>query len=284
MGNTYPYNYNTWQSDIALASANGVDGFILNLGPDSWQPARVADAYNAAQNSGKGFKVGCLWLQGTHPQIMLSFDMAEFSCYDWQNAPLFKSYLDKYIFHPAAAKVNGKTAVTTFSGSDCTFGQGNANNGWAAVFGSYKDQIYFMPAYNTDPTRLGSFDIAAEVNWGSAWPSNGQDIEMSRDQWFMQQLNPSGKKYVGTLSPGFFTHFSYKVSSSKIAQAKCQNWIWRSDNWLFAQRWEQLISMRAAIDQIEIISWNDYGESSYVNPITGDMPPEAKLYATSGCK
>jgi hypothetical protein len=39
--------------------------------------------------------------------------------------------------------------------------------------------------------------------------------------------------------------------------------------------------MRASIDQIEIISWNDYGESSHINTIKGDMPPEAKLFATS---
>jgi len=40
-----------------LAHANGIDGFILNMGPDSWQPARIADAYNAALSSGTGFKV-----------------------------------------------------------------------------------------------------------------------------------------------------------------------------------------------------------------------------------
>jgi len=146
--------------------------------------------------------------------MMLSFDMAEFSCGDWSNVPLLKMYLDKYMYHSAAAKVEGKTAVTTFSGSDCTFGQGSVNAGWSAVFGAYRNNVYFMPAYNTDPQRLGGFDIQAEVSWGSAWPSNGADIEMSRDNWFMQNLRPTGKKYVGTLSPGFFTHFPYKVGQS----------------------------------------------------------------------
>jgi glucan endo-1,3-alpha-glucosidase len=57
IGNTYPYTYDTWMADIKLASASGIDGFMLNIGTDSWQPARVADAYNAAANSGTGFKV-----------------------------------------------------------------------------------------------------------------------------------------------------------------------------------------------------------------------------------
>ena len=57
MGNAYPYTYDTWMKDIRLASASGIDGFALNLGPDTWQPDRVRDAYNAAAASGTGFKV-----------------------------------------------------------------------------------------------------------------------------------------------------------------------------------------------------------------------------------
>jgi hypothetical protein len=33
------------------------DAFALNVGIDSWQPARVADAYAAAESSGTGFKL-----------------------------------------------------------------------------------------------------------------------------------------------------------------------------------------------------------------------------------
>lgn len=58
VGNAYPYTYSMWMSDIQQASASGIDGFVLNLGTDSWQPARIQDAYNAARDSGTGFKVG----------------------------------------------------------------------------------------------------------------------------------------------------------------------------------------------------------------------------------
>jgi hypothetical protein len=67
-----------------------------------------------------------------------------------------------------------------------------------------------------------------------------------------------------------------------------------------AQRWEQLISMRDAIDQVEIVvsdlysvlhrrytdsqSWNDYGESTYVGPIGGDMPQEVRYYVNDNCE
>ena len=45
VGNTFPYTVADWQDDITLAHASGIDGFALNIGSDSWQPQRVADAY-----------------------------------------------------------------------------------------------------------------------------------------------------------------------------------------------------------------------------------------------
>lgn len=49
---TYSYARATWADDIRLAAANGIDGFALNMGRDSWEPARVADAYAAAEAQG----------------------------------------------------------------------------------------------------------------------------------------------------------------------------------------------------------------------------------------
>jgi len=44
VGNTYPYTLDDWKEDIVLAHAAGIDGFALNMGTDSWEPARVTDA------------------------------------------------------------------------------------------------------------------------------------------------------------------------------------------------------------------------------------------------
>ena len=38
--------------------------------------------------------------------------------------------------------------------------------------------------------------------------------------------------------------------------------------------------MRASIDQVEITTWNDYGEADHVAPLLGDLPPEAKVWTT----
>lgn len=57
VGNTFPYTKSDWATDIALASSAGIDAFALNVGTDPWQPDRVKDAYDAAAESGTGFKV-----------------------------------------------------------------------------------------------------------------------------------------------------------------------------------------------------------------------------------
>lgn len=61
-------------------------------------------------------------------------------------------------------------------------------------------------------------------------------------------------------SPWFYTHYSYK------------NWFYGGDDWLLATRFEQLLAHRSQVDIVQVISWNDYGESHYVGPIEGAQP------------
>jgi glucan endo-1,3-alpha-glucosidase len=154
-----------------------------------------------------------------------------------------QNLVNTYKNHPAAAKFNGKTILSTFAGQDCAFGQGSVVNGWNAVMGGDRNAFYWMPTFTGAPEGLNALQIDAEVAWNSGWPTGGGDIDTSPDKYYMSLLGPN--RYVATVSPGFFTHFAYK------------NFIWRGDNWLYAERWEQLIAMRQQIDQVEIISWND---------------------------
>ena len=48
-------------------------------------------------------------------------------------------------------------------------------------------------------------------------------------------------------------------------------WIYLSD-YLLPQRWQSIIQNRTMFDLVEVITWNDYGESHYVGPIAGAQP------------
>jgi hypothetical protein len=80
-----------------------------------------------------------------------------------------------------------------------------------------------MPAYTSDPRGLGAFNIQAEVNWGSAWPEGGNDINLDRENYFIGLLSQTGKKYVPTISPLFASHMSYKVSSTFLSEVEVAN-------------------------------------------------------------
>lgn len=45
-----------------------------------------------------------------------------------------------------------------------------------------------------------------------------------------------------------------------------------SNDHLYAKRWETIVDNRDEIDIVQIITWNDYGESHYIGPIQGDQP------------
>lgn len=51
-----------------------------------------------------------------------------------------------------------------------------------------------------------------------------------------------------------------------------RNWIYRSDDNLYASRWHQILDPAFDPDFVQIISWNDYGESHYIGPILGAQP------------
>lgn len=60
------------------------------------------------------------------------------------------------------------------------------------------------------------------------------------------------------VSPWFYTNLP----------AFNKNWLWRGDD-LWHQRWQQVLQINPPL--VEILTWNDYGESHYVGP----LPPAA---------
>lgn len=59
-------------------------------------------------------------------------------------------------------------------------------------------------------------------------------------------------------SAWFFTHFGGEVSYSK-------NWVFPSDL-LWYNRWREILQLGPRF--VEIITWNDYGESHYIGPLS----------------
>lgn len=250
VGNTYSYKQANWLADINQAKAAGLDGFALNMGRDPWQPQSVAWAYAAAQQAG-GFK------------LFFSFDMTSFGCANDNDANTIANLIKKYATHPAQAYYQNRVLVSTFAGENCNFGKGNVQAGWSVVKSKSGVNYFFIPSTFMTPANIQSqqwFD--GQMNWDAAWPNSASDLTLDRDNQWMSALG--SRKYMASLSPFFFTYYGPNSWN--------KNWIYRSDNWLLATRFEQLISIRSKIDMIELITWNDYGESHYIGGIGADQP------------
>ncbi|KAI9511468.1 glycoside hydrolase family 71 protein [Russula earlei] len=256
VGNAYPYTINDWCSDIRLAQTHHFDAFALNVGNEEWQKARVLDGYEAARQLHTGFK------------LFLSFDMTSIPGGSGADIEFLRRYLELVGHHPNQLMYQGRALVSTFAGDQCTFGQTSLAGGWSVARSILETvcPVHFIPAFFIDPTRYPTLScIDGIFHWNGGWPihltkdSPREEIEcpaLDTDRHHLQTLRD--RTYMAAVSPWFFTHYG--------PDSWDKNWTYRGDDWLLVRRWEHLLARRNAIDIVQFISWNDYGESHYIAP------------------
>ncbi|THV06172.1 glycoside hydrolase family 71 protein [Dendrothele bispora CBS 962.96] len=264
VGNTYPYSIDDWVEEIELATNSDIDGFALNVGRERWQLDRVADCFEAASRT------------GSRIMFFLSFDMSSLPAENESDVELLLGYLEKLGHSDRMFRLSGRVVVSTFAGERSLFGQPSLDKAWFFVKHRIQDivgvQIHYLPSLFIDPAQYRELPCLDGVfHWNGGWPvhlhlkSSRREIECPRldsDQEHIIHLN--GKTYMAAVSPWFFTHYG--------AESWNKNWVYRGDDWLFVQRWDYLIQNRHLIDIVQVISWNDYGESHYIGPIRGAQP------------
>lgn len=242
-----------YDTDMKRAKDLGIDAFALNIGNDDYSDTQLGFAYKSAA------KIGM--------KVFLSFD---FNWWDVNDASAVGAKIKQYANLTAQLKVDKKVFVSSFSGDGVDVETIRAAAG---------DDIFFAPNFHPDKSDFGALDGA--FNW-MAWPSNGENRAPSvgknvsvsdGDKAYLKAL---GKKdyiarkfcpvssHVGWMlmsvaaSPWFSTHFGSEVSYSK-------NWVFPSDL-LWYNRWREILKLQPRF--VEIITWNDYGESHYIGPLS----------------
>ncbi|KAF8970709.1 glycosyl hydrolase family 71-domain-containing protein [Flammula alnicola] len=223
-----------WLDDMNKIAAKGIDAIALNIGGDDWQRTQVDTAYQAAKDSGTGIK------------LFYSFDLTEMAC----NLDDLVARVNKYSSHPNQFKVNGKVMISSYSG-DCL-----GDSGWANL--KAQTNGYLMPFIWGLEGKFNQWpSLDSWYCWGCAWPQGNYDKNTDDDNYYIGQL---GTKYATTISGWMYTHLSSK------------NFYLRGDDWLIVNRWEQLMQMRNTLTFVEMVTWNDWGESDYFGPFKGAQP------------
>jgi len=253
IGNSYATTQDMFKIDLVHAVGMGVDGFALNLGPEDWMWDRVDKLYAAAREF-PNFK------------LFFSFDMHRMG-----DPGQIVEWIRRYSGAPNTYKYNGRVFVSTFAGESQPFGTGNPNDGWEqkvkAPLRGMGIEIFFVPAW----TAMGP-DNFFEKNWAvdgafswNSWPSGGSPMTTAEDDIYMNGARSKNKVYMAPLSPWFYTH---------LPQWN-KNFLYKSE-FLLVDRWEQMLRIKPAM--IEIVTWNDWGESSYLGPIQGAKPENSDVY------
>ncbi|KAI8674476.1 hypothetical protein NCS57_00345500 [Fusarium keratoplasticum] len=220
-----------WQKDISDAKAVGIDGFALNIGTDTWTLTQLHQAYAAAEAASFG--------------LFLSFDMQTSS---W-DSPAVVDLINQFKDSGAQIKRDGRPLVSTFEGT-----------GWADQWEGVRQQtggIFLVPDWSSigpDGLRDKLSIVDGAFSW-NAWPRAGE-TKMTADEDKLYKSVLGEKPFMMGVSPSFYVNLAEWG----------KNWYSSSES-LWYDRWLQVLDVLP--DSIEIITWNDFSESSYI----GDIVP-----------
>ncbi|KAI5249601.1 glycoside hydrolase [Aureobasidium subglaciale] len=228
VGNVDAYSVTDWQKDIQLAKDAHIDAFALNIANNGGYATQLSNAFTAANNVG-GFK------------LFFSFDYAAQGAFNQQDVI---NLVNQYKNNGAYYKYNNKAFVSTFEGP------GNSGD-WSNI--KSQTGCFFIPDWSSLGAQGAiSRGVADGLFSWESWPNGPNDMTTAPDNSYKSALG--GKPYMMPVSPWFYTNLpGYN-----------KNWLWRGDD-LWYDRWNQVMSIQPEF--VEIITWNDWGESHYIAPL-----------------
>ncbi|KAL2870142.1 glycoside hydrolase family 71 protein [Aspergillus lucknowensis] len=248
VSNTKSYTPKTWKSSILTAQSASIDAFALNAGYDTLKhahtPQALADAFAAAQEL--DFK------------LFFSLDYSGDGHWPRDRAvDLLKEYTD----HPAYFRhSDGRALVSTFEGFESA-------GDWGYIKG---ECCIFIPDWTSAGPRRASTiaDVDGLMSW-IAWPEGTSEMTTTTDEAYLSALR--GRPYIMPVSPWFYTNL----------RRFGKNWVWRGDD-LWYTRWQQVLGLDPQPEYVEILTWNDYGESHYIGPLPEERGEVAGILDEAG--
>ncbi|KAL1949764.1 hypothetical protein VTO73DRAFT_8645 [Trametes versicolor] len=254
--------------DVQDAKQMGLDAFALNV-----QDATAPFATNAIQLL---FSAA----ESNNFKLFFSFDMTTLN-----DPSTFIPLLLQYQSSSAYYLHENRPFVSTFDGGNVAFGQSTPNQGWQTQFidvlANSGVKPFFVPDFDDFNNQLGGtydtqffqdFPVVDGVfSWESAWPEVPEghvNVSSAKDQTGLTNAHAAGKVYMMPLSSFQFKHIDANQNFYRLGGLN------------LAQRIGQVLELQP--DFVEIITWNDSGESHFIGnifpePIAGS--PAIQAYA-----
>lgn len=236
VGNVPSYQVADWQDDIRLAAAAGIDGFALNMASkDESIPQSITKAFEAAAPTADKFK------------LFFSFDYEAQGPWPKQAViDLVNKYKANPAYHQHVGKDNKQQPlVSTFEGA-------GSSGDWTDI--KARTGAFFVPDWSSvgAPAAVAKNIVDGLFSW-EAWPNGEKEMTTAPDEAYRAALGRD-RVYMMPVSPWFYTNLP----------GWNKNWVWRGDS-LWYDRWEHVLAVQP--EYVQIITWNDYGESQYIGPV-----------------
>lgn len=223
-----------YTKDIHLAKGAGIDAFAINYG-----------GWNANFDQLSGY-LSKFYTQAASLdfKVFLNFDLTSVT-----SSSMLVDLYNTYSTHDAQLVVDGKPMLSTFQTADPAWD-------WRAdVLCHLSPPPLFIPGTMSDNPSWAYENYSAYADglfpWIHTYLTTSQ--ESSIDAQFAGNRTSTGKKWIAPVAPWFFKRFSADM-----------NWSHKQDDGIFIHKWLHLLKLKP--DFIEIVTWNDWGESSYIGP------------------
>jgi hypothetical protein len=174
-------------------------------------------------------------------KLFFSFDYAGNG--NWPRSDVI-NLINQYSAHSSYYFHRGQAFVSTFEGP-------SRAADWPLIKAA--TGCFFVPSWSSLGAKpaVETGVVDGLFSW-AAWPWGPQDMDTYVDASYLQYL--ASLPYMMPVSPWFFTNLP----------GYDKNWMWRGDH-LWHDRWQEVLFVQPEF--VEIISWNDYGESHYIGPL-----------------
>ena len=237
-----------YKQEIQDAQAAGIDGFALNVGewngPDTYYKTRVEMIYEAAESLTNGFK------------LFFSVDMPSTNTND------IVQMVSAYANRTNSFYYNGKLVLSTYLGNGTDW-----TNGVLQPLQSQGINVFFIPGFSTEGgtwQQLPQYAIALVTKYGNLidglfdfLPAGLPGDIIFADNAYLQACRGAGKLSMVACSPTYWG----------CTQPSAGRRYFESEGGLgIITQWQWIITNQP--DWVEILTWNDLNESTYVLPLS----------------
>jgi glucan endo-1,3-alpha-glucosidase len=262
---TYGESVEAYRKEIMEAQAANIDGFALNVGAwddiQSYYKRRVELIYQAAEQLGTGFKL--------------------FFSVDFEDPTNIVNMVESYANRTNSFRYQGKIVLSSYGHNDVPSAGWPGMDWTNAILGKLRQDgypVFFIPYFFSDPVEElpnsidatnvlnkyagildGLFDFAVGGELEDTIASNAQ---------YAYVVNQSGKVSMTSVYPNYWGCVQYTIGRRYYESLGGEG---------TELQWDQLIGYSP--DWVEIVTWNDFNESTYVSPAInpGQYPQSASI-------